>query len=247
MLPANLATIGNAAFFKCSGLKQLTLPESLNSIDEWAFSSCTGLTQLTLPEGISSLGRDAFYECTGLTTVNIPRSLSLDDNPFSHCPSLGAFTLTGTGTVLTVINDGKGLVKNGNRLVAYPSASGNYTVPSGITAIGAFAFCGSSISQLTAPSGLTHIYSAAFASCNNLTQVTLPASVIFIGDCAFGSYNIGVFNIFAATPPNVDDFIFFEDEEIQNLQVKVPAASVKTYKDAKGWNHPLVVNKISGF
>ena len=48
-------------------LKSITLSEGLTSIGESAFYYCTGLTSLTIPSTVTSLGYRAFQYCTGLT------------------------------------------------------------------------------------------------------------------------------------------------------------------------------------
>ena len=59
------------------------------------------------------------------------------------------------------------------------------TLPSGITEIGDYAFCGSGLTSLTLPSGVTKIGNHAFRDCSGLTSLTLPSGVTEIGDFAF--------------------------------------------------------------
>lgn len=51
-----------------------------------------------------------------------------------------------------------------------------------VTSIGAYAFCNSSITGVSIPQGVQTIGFMSFASCNNLQEITLPASVERIGD-----------------------------------------------------------------
>ena len=43
---------------------------SVTSIGDSAFYGCTGLTAVTIPTTISNIGNYAFGNCTGLTTIN---------------------------------------------------------------------------------------------------------------------------------------------------------------------------------
>ena len=59
------------------------------------------------------------------------------------------------------------------------------TLPSGVTEIGDYAFCGSGLTSLTLPSGVTKIGDYAFRDCSGLTSLTLPSDVTEIGNAAF--------------------------------------------------------------
>ena len=67
------------------------------------------------------------------------------------------------------------------RAVTIPSMIGGLTV----TSIGADAFYGNSITNITIPGSVTSIGDSAFNSCISLTSVTIPSSVISIGNYAF--------------------------------------------------------------
>ena len=49
------------------------------------------------------------------------------------------------------------------------------TLPSGVTEIGDYAFCGSGLTSLTLPSGVTEIGSSAFSGCSGLTSIYVYA------------------------------------------------------------------------
>lgn len=114
ILPNNINTIGEAAFYQCNNLKKINFPEKLERIKKRAFARCislesadlpaqmlyigdfafelSGLKQITLPEkitGRSKIGEYIFTK-TELETVNIPKSFDLERGMFANCHKLKA-------------------------------------------------------------------------------------------------------------------------------------------------------------
>ena len=83
-IPDSVTSIGDLAFYCCSGLLSLKLPDFLTSIGVGAFSGCSGLTILTMPESVTNIGSQAFCNCSGLSSMTIPDSVtSIGDNAFA--------------------------------------------------------------------------------------------------------------------------------------------------------------------
>ena len=65
-----MTTLESAAFYNCVGLTNLTLPNSLVTIGNTAFYGCTGIIgQITIPESVKSIGSSAFYNCSKITSI----------------------------------------------------------------------------------------------------------------------------------------------------------------------------------
>ena len=71
-----VTSIGDMAFYNCTGLMSVTVPENVISIGDMSFLDCTGLMSVTVPENVISIGDMAFYNCTGLMSVTIPENVT---------------------------------------------------------------------------------------------------------------------------------------------------------------------------
>ena len=85
----SVTSIGDYAFYYCSGLTSVTIPNSVTSIGERAFYYCSGLTSVTIGNSVESIGQEAFYYCSGLTSVTIGNSVtSIGRRAFAYCTEL---------------------------------------------------------------------------------------------------------------------------------------------------------------
>ena len=161
----SVTSIGNYAFYQCSGLTSVTIPNSVTSIGERAFQSCSGLTSITIPNSVTSIGENAFYGCSGLTSVTIPNSVtSIGFGAFSGCSGLTSVTIPNSVTSIGGY--------------AFWGCSGltSVTIPNSVTSIGDYAFqnC-SGLTSITIPNSVTSIGNEAFSGCLGLIRVEAPA------------------------------------------------------------------------
>ena len=65
----SVISIGESAFYWCSGLTSITIPAGVTSIGNTAFG-LTKLTSVTIPDSVTSIGSFAFSNCLSLTNIN---------------------------------------------------------------------------------------------------------------------------------------------------------------------------------
>ena len=170
-----LTSIGERAFYGCSGLTSVEIPAGVTSIGSSAFSGCSGLTSVEIPAGVTSIGSSAFSGCSGLTSVEIPAGVtSIGSSAFSGCSGLTSVEIPASVTSIGAS--------------AFEGCSGltSVEIPAGVTSIGSSAFSGcSGLTSVEIPAGVTSIGSRAFYGCSGLTSVEIPAGVTSIGSRAF--------------------------------------------------------------
>ena len=188
VIPDGVTTIGTGAFLFANGLTSIAIPTSVRIIEANAFQYATGLTSVAIPSGVTTIGNSAFVYASGLTSITIPASVTtIGTGAFNNNVSLTSISVAPENINYKSIN-GVLFNKSGKTLIHYPVelSSSSYTIPSGVTTIGAEAFRGASrLTSITIPSGVKTIEDSAFNLVSGLTSVTIPASVTTIGASAF--------------------------------------------------------------
>ena len=100
---ADPTTIGDYAFFDCSGLTSVTIPNTVNTISQYAFLGCSGLTNITIPNSVTSIGESAFESCSGLTSISIPNNVTtISESAFYGCSGLTSVTIPNSVTSIGI-------------------------------------------------------------------------------------------------------------------------------------------------
>lgn len=184
--------IASSAFENCDGITALRLPSSLRTIGDAAFMGCSGLSSLQITEGITTIKDNAFRNCTGITNISIPITLNyIGNDAFADCNNSRIVNINDVGAWCRIefgnlqsIPMSNGLYLNNEQII-------ELTIPEGITEIHNFAFAHSNIIKAWLPEGVTRIGDMAFAYNNEMNEINIPASLLSIGDEAFGGVSYG--------------------------------------------------------
>ena len=179
--------IESYAFYGADNLQNVYLPDSIKKIGFSAFEN-SNLTSINFPEGMESIYSSAFFNCNSLLNIEIPSSLTYLGSQVFVCKSLESISVESENPSYCSV-DGVLFSKDMSELITYPSSKsfgGEYVVPENVKTICDTAFCYARIDNIILPGLLEEIgYSAFWGTW--LESITLPASIIQIGEDIFGN------------------------------------------------------------
>ncbi|MCI1734268.1 MAG: leucine-rich repeat domain-containing protein [Bacilli bacterium] len=217
-LPSTLTSIGAHAF-ELTALSDVSFDDPLTTIGESAFNNCS-MTELTLGSNITSIGKDAFYG-------NPMATLTLGFNPVgvsddSVSPATHAWWGSAIGP------DGINLT--------------SLTLTETVTAIGDYAFIGTSLTDVTVPSKDSFTIGAgAFDGCD-LYELSFPSTVTAIGDGAFANLaNLTTLTLLSM--PTTRGTGIFANDPIADLTLGM--ATISGSDATHWWGDALAIDKAS--
>ena len=133
------AIIETASNSLIAGCKNTVIPNSVTSIGDDAFYGCTGLTSITIPESVTSIGNGAFSCCDGLTEIVVDESNRVYDSR-EHC---NAIIETASNSLIAGCKNT--VIPNSVTSIGHSAFYGctgltSITIPVSVTSIGLWAF-----------------------------------------------------------------------------------------------------------
>lgn len=224
-IPNTITSIGNNAFYNCSGIDAVYYT---GNIEEWCSISFENhfsnpllcahnlyidnelLTSLVIPETLTEIKDYTFYNCSSMTDLSIPNTItSIGYCAFYQCEGL----------------------------------SGCLNIPNSVTDIGDDAFYGcSELTSVVLPTSLETINSYTFGDCTGLTALTIPNSVIDIDNCAFyRCTGLNYIRIECPEPPTLNQYAFYGVDK--SIPVFVPCGTQEDYISADYWSEFENINE----
>ena len=192
-LPASVKTICTRAFDSCTGLGSVTIQGDLEYVGDGAFYGCTALKTADLSK-VTVIADNLFASCTSLSNVTVSSALKKIGKQSFENTAISSITLPSTlrsvgynafnGTPLINNLSGNDKVYSG-WLLQVSSPSGSYTIPSGVTGVGAVFSSQTSLTSVSVPSSVKYISDSAFENCSGIATVTFSEGLVGIGDKAF--------------------------------------------------------------
>ncbi len=183
MKSASSYTSADCTFYKCTGLKEVTIGDGLTAIEYNTFYGCTSLQTVTLGKSITSIGKSAFANCSSLEEIVIPDAcLTIGETAFSGCEKLAHVNL---GNGLQTLEKGAFVECSSLQTIVFPDSLTTLQTPSGVANY-TFGEC-TSLTEIVFGNGITNIPKNTFNGATALTTLYIGGNITAIGTAAFAN------------------------------------------------------------
>lgn len=172
----------------------------------------SGSGEINIPETIDEkpvLKISRLTVSANITSISIPKTVAEIEPSFVYAESwLSEIKVSEENQSFTVEN-GFLMTKDKTRVILYPAQKQDEkaVLPDTAKTIDDDAFCDGKFSYIELPEGLETIGARAFQNCQNLVEISIPASVAEIGDGAFSGCSMIKYEV----NPDNRNYCSFED------------------------------------
>lgn len=255
--PSTLTTVGNSTFQYCSALKSIVLPASVTTLEGYAFANCSSIEFIKSDNPTPPAAQTSSFNSINKTTTSVCVPDGSNDDYCdaagwsAFCSNIGQELQGTTGDVNWKLNFATHVLT-----IFGSGAMANTYSSSGISVAPWLAYA-EDIHEVVVDENVTNIGQYAFYSATNLTKVTLPSTISYIGDYAFsGDNRIDTIICAASLVPEVKSHYVYSSGSTyvssafsnvpSNAVVSVPLSALATYKTTgvvgnsaskTGWNY----------
>lgn len=162
-----------------NSISDVVIPSEIEGLPVTAISVgafyLSAITSIEIPNTVTSIGEMAFLGCTSLKSVKLSTGVAkIDKNAFGSCSALQEIQVAKDNPNFSSLN-GVLYSKKQDTLVIYPAAKTDaaYTIPSCVTSVAMYAFSENPyLETLTIPNSLIKVGDSAFYNCKNLRAVS---------------------------------------------------------------------------
>ena len=172
----SVTEIGSFAFYKCFGLKSITIPAVVKTVGYNAFYWCTSLESVTISEGVEELITGAFSYCPELASVTISSTVKIiGEFAFYYCESIKSIEVAEGNTVYH--SAGNCLIETETKKLILGCTKSVIPADGSVEIIGAHAFINyTALTSILIPKEIKLIEDYAFLGCTNLKTVLYKGS-----------------------------------------------------------------------
>ena len=229
--------VGNGLFAQCATLTELSLPEEATTVEVGALDHCTSLQRLRLPASLIHFTPSA--GCTNLAQVEVPASCL-------RFSTLDGVLYNADASVLLWYPEGK---KDATFIVPTGvEALGDYAfrnaladeifLPQSLTSLGQACFSGANFRRINLPENISTVPYGCFQQCARLEAVTLGKKTNYLSEYCF-KHCTALTDLYVQDP----DFPPFCTEEtfaetgrlLQEGTLHVPADCMTRYRNHRIW------------
>lgn len=162
-----------------NSVSDVVIPSEIEGLPVTAISVgafyLSAITSIEIPNTVTSIDEMAFLGCTSLKSVKLSTGVAkIDKNAFGSCSALQEIQVAKDNPNFSSLN-GVLYSKKQDTLVIYPAAKTDaaYIIPSGVTSVAMYAFSENPyLETLTIPNSLIKVGDSAFYNCKNLRAVS---------------------------------------------------------------------------
>ncbi len=189
-IPDSVKVIGREAFASCENLVDVTLGSSLERLELGVFWGCQNLESVMLPSSLTYIGGDVFRD-TNLKTITIPNGVkTIKDHAFMSCYNLETILVSDN-----IEKFGVDIFEWCPNLQYNEYDNAKYLGNTEHPYLVLMQATGKDIETCEIAYGCRIICETAFAGCSQMTSVTIPNTVLSIGNDAFNGSNLKTVSI----------------------------------------------------